>query len=113
MRSTSVSYCRSLPTRMQQARVWRLRKAPTWARIFRTVELPKIDRARAPRRRHRRQTRAIDVHAKVFAALRELGFREREVRTVLEELRQEADLLGANTAGLLREALRRIRLAPR
>ncbi|MEO8182681.1 MAG: HNH endonuclease, partial [Deltaproteobacteria bacterium] len=56
---------------------------------------------------------AIDVQTKVFSALRQLGFREREVRAVLEELRNEADLRGATAEGLLREALRRIRPAPR
>jgi RuvA, C-terminal domain/HNH endonuclease len=55
---------------------------------------------------------AVDVQAKVFSALRNLGFREREVQAVLAELRSDA---GCETtaAGLLREALRRIRPARR
>jgi HNH endonuclease len=55
---------------------------------------------------------AVDVHAKVFSALHHLGFREREIRAVFAEL--QSDEHGETTAsGLLREALRRIRAAPR
>jgi HNH endonuclease/RuvA, C-terminal domain len=55
---------------------------------------------------------AVDVQAKVFSALRHLGFREREVGAVLAELQRDEH--GETTAaGLLREALRRIRPAPR
>jgi Holliday junction resolvasome RuvABC DNA-binding subunit len=53
--------------------------------------------------------RLVDAHAKVFAALRHLGFRESEVKTVLGELRDDADLDGASVERLLREALCRIR----
>jgi hypothetical protein len=56
--------------------------------------------------------RLIDVHAKVFAALRQLGFRECEVKTVMAELRADADLCGAGVERLLREALCRIRTVP-
>ncbi len=55
---------------------------------------------------------AVDVHAKAFWALRHLGFREREVRAVLAEL-QSDDPPQLTVAGLLREALRRIRPAPK
>jgi Holliday junction resolvase RuvA-like protein len=55
----------------------------------------------------------VDHHAKVFSALRHLGFREREVRAVLAELRSDAALRSFSVAHLLREALRRIRLVPR
>jgi Holliday junction resolvasome RuvABC DNA-binding subunit len=55
---------------------------------------------------------AVDVHTKVFSALRNLGFREREVRAVLAEL-QTDEHCETTAAGLLREALRRIRPAPR
>jgi HNH endonuclease/RuvA, C-terminal domain len=55
---------------------------------------------------------AVDVQTKVFSALRNLGFREREVRAVLAEL-QSGEHCEPTAAGLLREALRRIRLAPR
>jgi HNH endonuclease/RuvA, C-terminal domain len=55
---------------------------------------------------------AVDVQAKVFSALRNLGFREREVRAVLAELRRD-EPCEPTAAGLLREALRRIRSAPR
>jgi hypothetical protein len=53
--------------------------------------------------------RLVDAHAKVFSALRHLGFREGEVKTVLAELRSDAQLYSASVEHLLREALRRIR----
>jgi hypothetical protein len=53
--------------------------------------------------------RLVDAYAKVFAALRHLGFREGEVKAVLGELRGDAALVGAGVEHLLREALRRIR----
>ena len=53
--------------------------------------------------------RVIDAHAKVFSALRHLGFREGEVKSVLAELRGDAKLEGATVERLLYEALRRIR----
>ena len=52
---------------------------------------------------------SIDAHAKVFSALRQLGFREREVLAVLAELRNDARLRDAPVNHLLREALLRIR----
>lgn len=55
---------------------------------------------------------AVDAHAKVFSALRHLGFREREVRAVLAEL-QSDDHPQPTVAGLLSEALRKIRPAPK
>ena len=56
------------------------------------------------------QPHALDVQTKLFSALRGLGFREREVRAVLAELRQDEDLRGASVGQLLREGLRRIPL---
>jgi hypothetical protein len=53
--------------------------------------------------------RLIDAHTKVFSALRQLGFREGEVKAVLSELRGDAELDGAPVERLLREALCRIR----
>lgn len=53
--------------------------------------------------------RLVDAHAKVFSALRHLGFREGEVKAVLAELRGDAELGAASVEALLREALRRIR----
>ena len=53
--------------------------------------------------------RRTDAHAKVFSALRHLGFREREVSTVLAELHGDTELDGASVERLLREALCRIR----
>lgn len=50
----------------------------------------------------------LDVHAKVFKALCGLGFREREVRRVLGELRKEPGAAEATTEGLLREAVGRL-----
>jgi 5-methylcytosine-specific restriction endonuclease McrA len=55
---------------------------------------------------------SIDTHAKIFGALRNLGFREREARAVLVELRNDASLRHAPTELLLREALCRIRRVP-
>jgi hypothetical protein len=53
--------------------------------------------------------RRIDAHAKVFSALRHLGFRESEVKTVLSELRADAELHEASVEQLLHAALSRIR----
>jgi hypothetical protein len=53
--------------------------------------------------------RRIDAHAKVFSALRHLGFRESEVKTVLSELRADAELREASVQQLLHAALCRIR----
>ena len=53
--------------------------------------------------------RLIDGHAKVFSALRNLGFPESAARTVLRELRADAELAAASVEHLLREALCRIR----
>lgn len=50
----------------------------------------------------------LDVQAKLFSALRRLGFREGEVRAVLKELRQDESLRDAGIQDLLGEALRRI-----
>jgi Holliday junction resolvase RuvA-like protein/HNH endonuclease len=55
---------------------------------------------------------STDAHAKVFSALRNLGFREREARAVLTELRKDPDLRQAPTDQLLREALGRVRRMP-
>jgi len=52
---------------------------------------------------------SADTHAKVFSALRHLGFREREVHAVLAELRADLDLRDIPVEQMLREALRRIR----
>ena len=59
---------------------------------------------------HPLQPKAADLQAKLFSALRNLGFREREIRAVLEELRQDSKLRDASIECLLREGLRRIRL---
>jgi hypothetical protein len=53
--------------------------------------------------------RVADAQTKVFAALRHLGFRERDVRAVLAELRADQELREATAERLLREALCRIR----
>jgi hypothetical protein len=53
--------------------------------------------------------RVIDVHTKVFSGLRNLGFREREIRAVLAELLADDELRDATPGRLLREALCRIR----
>jgi hypothetical protein len=51
----------------------------------------------------------IDAYGKVFSALRNLGFRERDVKGVLAELRADADLANATLEQLLRVALFRLR----
>lgn len=53
-----------------------------------------------------------DANAKLFSALRQLGFREREVHAVLSELRADTALRDAPLEQLLREALCRIRHRP-
>ena len=53
------------------------------------------------------EPRALEVAAKLFSALRGLGFRE---RAVLAELRNDDALRNASIEYLLREALRRIPL---
>jgi Holliday junction resolvasome RuvABC DNA-binding subunit len=53
--------------------------------------------------------RIVDAQAKVFAGLRHLGFRERDVRAVLAELLADDELRDATAERLLREALCRIR----
>jgi Holliday junction resolvase RuvA-like protein/HNH endonuclease len=55
---------------------------------------------------------SIDAHAKVFSALRNLGFRERDARAVLREVRNDSSLRNASTEHLLREALRRMSPMP-
>jgi hypothetical protein len=57
--------------------------------------------------------RLIDAHAKVFSALRQLGFREGAIKAVLFELRIDPELGGATVERLLREALCRIKLTAR
>ena len=48
---------------------------------------------------------ALEVRAKVFSALRKLGFRESQVRAALEQLLRETALEHACFDGLLRAAL--------
>jgi hypothetical protein len=55
------------------------------------------------------EPQALDVQAKLFSALRHLGFKEREVRAVLAELRAGTAIRDVSLQGLLREALRRLR----
>ena len=51
----------------------------------------------------------VEVHTKVFSALRHLGFRESEVKAVLTELRGDPALADAPAERMLREALCRIK----
>ncbi|MEO8182799.1 MAG: HNH endonuclease, partial [Deltaproteobacteria bacterium] len=55
------------------------------------------------------QPQALEVRAKVFSALRNLGFREAQVRAALEQLQRESALEQTPFDGLLREALARLR----
>ena len=50
----------------------------------------------------------IDAYGKVFSALRNLGFRECDVKSTLSELRADADLANATLEQLLKVALYRI-----
>jgi len=56
---------------------------------------------------------AVDTQAKVFSALRHLGFREREVRVVLGALREDPTLRQLEVGALLRQALERLGPAAR
>ena len=56
----------------------------------------------------RSQVQALETHAKVFSALRNLGFREGEVRAVLRVLQTDGALREAPFERLLREALARL-----
>jgi hypothetical protein len=58
---------------------------------------------------HAVSPRVVDAQAKVFAGLRHLGFRERDVRAVLAVLLADDELRDATAERLLREALCRIR----
>jgi hypothetical protein len=54
------------------------------------------------------EPRALDAQAKIFAALRGLGFREGEIRRALAELRAEGALRGATAEAWLRAAVQRL-----
>jgi hypothetical protein len=54
------------------------------------------------------QPQALGAQAKLFSALRHLGFKEREVRAVLADLRADPALRGVSLQDQLREALRRL-----
>jgi Holliday junction resolvasome RuvABC DNA-binding subunit len=56
---------------------------------------------------------ALDAHTKVFSALRQLGFRESEVRGVMDVLRQKVETRALDTQQLLRQALERLGPATR
>jgi hypothetical protein len=68
---------------------------------FRHADSSAYGRAVAPR--------VVEAQAKVFAGLRHLGFRERDIKAVLAELLADDDLRDATAERLLREALCRIR----
>ncbi len=59
------------------------------------------------------EPQALDVQAKIFSALRRLGFGEGEVHAVLRELRLDENLRECRIEHLLREALRRMRVRAR
>jgi Holliday junction resolvasome RuvABC DNA-binding subunit len=54
------------------------------------------------------EPKSLDVQAKVFGALRGLGFREGEVRRVLDEMRARRAFCTARAEVWLREALPRL-----
>jgi len=78
-----------------------IESGPDASPLFRHADGSAYGQAVAPR--------VADAQTKVFAALRHLGFRERDVRAVLAELRADQELHDATAERLLREALRRIR----
>jgi hypothetical protein len=78
-----------------------IESGPDGALVFRHADGAAYGQAVAPR--------VADAQIKVFAALRHLGFRERDVRAVLAELRADEELREATVERLLREALCRIR----
>jgi Holliday junction resolvasome RuvABC DNA-binding subunit len=51
---------------------------------------------------------AVDVQTKVFSALRNLGFLERETRAVMAQLRQDEGSRALDAQALLRVALQRL-----
>ena len=59
------------------------------------------------------EPRSLEMLSKVFGALRGLGFREREVRAVLSELRGIDQLRGADGESWLRAALERLTVPAR
>jgi Holliday junction resolvasome RuvABC DNA-binding subunit len=80
-----------------------IESGPDASPLFRHADGSAYGQAVAPR--------VADAQTKVFAALRHLGFRERDVRAVLAELRADDELREATVERLLREALCRIRLS--
>jgi hypothetical protein len=58
---------------------------------------------------HALEPHVVDAHTKVFSGLRNLGFREREIRAVLAELLADEELRDTTPERLLREALCKIR----
>jgi hypothetical protein len=54
------------------------------------------------------EPRALEAQTKIFSALRNLGFREGDVRAVLARLREEGELAGGTTEQWLRAALGRL-----
>ncbi|MEO8180856.1 MAG: hypothetical protein ABI895_18645 [Deltaproteobacteria bacterium] len=60
---------------------------------------------------HSVKPQALELRVKVFSALRNLGFREAQVRAALEQLQREPVLAQASFDRLLREALARLRPA--
>jgi hypothetical protein len=57
---------------------------------------------------HTLDPHAVDVQAKVFSALRNLGFLERDTRKVMEQLRREQNSRSLDAQALLRVALQRL-----
>ena len=55
------------------------------------------------------QPRALDTWAKVFSALRNLGFREGQIRAAFQQLRDKSSLQDPSFDQLLREALAQLR----
>ncbi len=57
---------------------------------------------------HAERPHTIAAHTQVFSALRQLGFREKDIQAVLGVLRKQNDLREAGAERLLRDALQRL-----
>ena len=78
-----------------------IERGPNSAWVFRHADGRLYGEPASPQR--------VDVHTKVFSALRHLGFRESEVKAVLTERRADPALADAPAERVLREALCRIK----
>jgi len=72
------------------------------------AECPRFRHADGTPYGHAADPRALEVFAKVFSALRQLGFRETEARAVLDQLRRQPEAEAPSAEQLLRTALQHL-----